>query len=268
LACIKFRFVSSPRKGPNLQNITRGPLRSCFIASGPERALIIADYSQIELRVAALVAAELVMVEAFKRKEDLHYKIASVNLRKPIAEVTREERNTVGKSTNFGFIYGQGAEGFMVYGRTEYGLVIELEQAILFRNNFFETYPALYAWHEDCWRKAKNRMAEARTIYGRLLRAQADTTWARFNLWTEYVVSGSCADLLKAAMVRIASILPSDIQLVATVHDELIYDAPLGKAEQYCGMIRFAMAEVFTEMFGNGVPIEVEAKVCTNWGEK
>jgi hypothetical protein len=69
---------------------------------------------------------------------------------------------------------------------------------------------------------------EARPIYGRLLRTEADTGWARFNLWTEYVVSSSCADLLKAAMVRIASILPSDVHLVATVHDELIYDAPLG----------------------------------------
>jgi DNA polymerase I len=208
------------------------------------------------------------MIEAFKRREDLHSKIAAVNLRKPLSEVTRAERGSVGKSTNFGFIYGQGAEGFMVYARTEYGLILELKEATRFRSNFFKTYPALRAWHEECWRKAKNNMAEARTIYGRLLRAQADTAWARFNLWTEYVVSGSCADLLKAAMVRIASILPSDVHLVATVHDELIYDAPLDLAEQYCGMIRMAMEEVFVEMFGHGVPIEVEAKVCTNWGEK
>jgi DNA polymerase I len=265
LGAVTGRFSS---KSPNLQNITRGPLRSCFIPSSSERALIIADYSQIELRVAALVAGESVMVEAFKRREDLHYKIAAVNLRKPISEVTRAERGSVGKSTNFGFIYGQSAEGFMVYARTEYGLILELKEATRFRNNFFDTCPALRAWHKECHRKGKDNMAEARTIYGRLLRAQADTAWARFNLWTEYVVSGSCADLLKATMVRIAAILPSDVHLVATVHDELIYDAPFGEAEQYCGMIRLAMEEVFSEMFGKDVPIEVESKVCANWGEK
>lgn len=265
LGAVTGRFSS---KGPNLQNIPRGPLRHCFISSSPERRLVIADYSQIELRVAALVANETVMIEAFKRKEDLHYKIAAVNLRKPIGEVTRAERGSVGKSTNFGFIYGQGDKGFRIYARTEYGLVIELEEAARFRNNFFETYPGLRAWHEECWRKAKDNIGEARTIYGRLLRAQQDSTWARFNLWTEYVVSGSCADLLKAAMVQIASILPSDCHLVATVHDELIYDVPGDLSEQYCGMIRLVMEESFVAMFGTTVPIVAEAKVCRNWGEK
>jgi hypothetical protein len=64
-----------------------------------------------------------------------------------------------------------------------------------------------------------------RTKLGRLLLAQKNDPWARFNLFTEYFVSGSCADLLKVAMVKIDMVMP-DVHLVATVHDELVYDAP------------------------------------------
>src|SRR5262249_22137004 len=138
-----------------------------------------------------------------------------------------------------------------------------------YRNAFFTTYPAICAWHEECRRKAKDSgNNRARTIFGRLLCAQADDSWARFNLWTNYVVQDACADLLKMAMIRIASILHSDVHLVATVHDELIYDAPADLAAQSCGTIRMVMEETFVEMFGSDVPIVAEAKVCKNWSEK
>jgi DNA polymerase-1 len=94
-----------------------------------------------------------------------------------------------------------------------------------------------------------------------------DDPWA-LNMFTEYVVSGSCADLLKKAMVKIAAVMPKDVHIVAAVHDELVLDAPADIAKQYCNMIRNAMEDAFGEMFGNAVPVEVEAKVCTNWGEK
>jgi DNA polymerase I-like protein with 3'-5' exonuclease and polymerase domains len=94
------------------------------------------------------------------------------------------------------------------------------------------------------------------------------TDWNRFNMLTEYRVCGSAADLLKLAMVNIAPVMPGDCHLVATVHDELILDAPTEMAKQYCNMTRYAMEEAFVEMFGHVVPVEVEAKVCTNWAEK
>jgi DNA polymerase I-like protein with 3'-5' exonuclease and polymerase domains len=98
--------------------------------------------------------------------------------------------------------------------------------------------------------------------------AQKDDPWARFNLFTEYVVSGSCADLIKAAMIKVCAIMPEDAHLVATVHDELILDYPTDTAEQCRGRVESAMKEAFVEMFGDTVPIEVEAKVCCNWDEK
>ena len=88
-----------------MQNIDRGQLRSRFIPSGSDRRLIVADYSQIELRVGALLAEDSVMIGAFRRGEDLHAAIAAAYLGKDPKDVTRKERTAVGKSANFGFIY-------------------------------------------------------------------------------------------------------------------------------------------------------------------
>ena len=69
-------------------------------------------------------------------------------------------------------------------------------------------------------------------------------------------------------MIKVASVVPSDVHLVATIHDELVLDAPADTAKQYCDVVRYAMEDAFIEMFGDAVPVEVEAKVCSNWGEK
>ena len=265
LGTVTGRFSS---KKPNLQSVTRGALRSCFVASAPDRSLIIGDYNQVELRVAALIAGETVMIEALKSREDLHKKIVAINLGISSADVTEEQRTT-GKAINFGLLYGQGAKGFMNFAQTTYGIRLPFEKAELFRANFFRTYPALAQWHKDCWQKAKDpSLGEARTVFGRLLRAQKNAPWQRFNMWTAHVVSGSCADLLKMATVKIAVLLPGDCHLVATVHDELIYDVPAELAEHYRHIIKGGMEESFIEMFGTAVPVQVKAKVCSNWGEK
>ena len=167
------RFSS---KGPPLQNVDRGSLRSCFIPSGPNRSLIVADYSQIELRVVALIAKETVMIDAFRRGEDLHRKITAINLGKAPADVTRQERATVGKATNFGFIYGQGTRGFAIHARTKYGLRLSIAEAERFRENFMRTYPAIPKWHIEGRRKAANPdNNSARTVRGRLLLAKRTT---------------------------------------------------------------------------------------------
>ena len=260
------RFSS---KDPNLQNVPRGELRECFIPSRVENVLISADYSQIELRVAALIARDDTMIAALKAGEDLHAKIAAVNLHCTPEEVSKEQRITIGKASNFGFVYGQGAKGFQSYARTEWDAELTLEQATLYRNNYLDLYHGIKRWHNECWNKAKySDLVEARTVWGRRLLPRKDTEWGRFNMFTEYVVSGSCADLIKLAMLKVDGVLPADVHLVATVHDELVYDAPADIAPQCRDIIQQAMAGAFVEMFGTTIPIGVEAKVCANWGEK
>jgi DNA polymerase I-like protein with 3'-5' exonuclease and polymerase domains len=223
------RFTS---KGPNLQQITRGPLRTCFVPSGPNHRLVVGDFSQVELRVAALVAGETVMIDALRRGADLHRTTAALALRKPLSEVTAADRQ-IAKSANFGLLYGMSAAGFAVYARMAYGVSLTKNEAEDLRDSFFRAYPGLRRWHNACHRKSECRSNNnARTILGRLLIAQKDDHWARFNMFTEYVVSGSCADLIKAAMVKVASVMPEDARLVATVHDELVLDCPADTAER------------------------------------
>jgi DNA polymerase I len=228
----------------------------------------VADYSQIELRVAALVAGETIMIEAFRRGDDLHTAIVALTLTKDPKDVTKVERTT-GKAINFGFLYGQQPKGFAVYARTTYGLNLTLDEAERFRRIFFSTYPALKRWHQQCFDKAESPANDsARTIFGRLLKAQSNDSWGRFNLLTAHRVSGSCADLLKLAMVKIAAVTPVDCHMIATVHDELVFDPPVETTAFCREMVVDNMREAFVEMFGTDVPVEVEAKVSASWGEK
>ena len=100
------RFSSSE---PNMQNITRGELRTAFVAS-VGNVLVIADYSQIELRVAAYFSGDKKMIEAFVNGEDLHTKTASIVLDKPAKDITKEDRQ-LAKALNYGFLYGQYDQG-------------------------------------------------------------------------------------------------------------------------------------------------------------
>ena len=258
------RFSSSK---PNLQNIPRGILRFCFIPSGPDRVLIVADYSQIELRVAAYFAKDEVMLAAFRARKDLHRETAAAVLSKNPQEVVKADRQ-LAKAVNFGFEYGQQASGFRDYARTKYGIVLSLEEAARLRTRFFEKYPGLARWHRDAWQKANDGVDEAWTILRRRLCAQGDRAWDRFQVGTCYRVQGSAADVIKVGMVEVDSILPDDVYLVASVHDELIYDAPAVGAQELCEKIRATMEKAFTKLFGLDLPIEVEAKVLNSWGEK
>ena len=94
---------------PNLQGIPKGILRSCFITA-PGHKLIIADYSQIELRIVAEITGDEKMIQAYRDGDDLHKLTASILMGKPIDQVTKEERQAA-KAVNFGLIYAMGARG-------------------------------------------------------------------------------------------------------------------------------------------------------------
>jgi DNA polymerase-1 len=229
--------------------------------------LIVADYSQIELRIGAYFARDEVMLAAFRAGKDLHRETAATVRSKSVTDVTGDDRQ-LAKAVNFGFEYGQRAKGFQTYARTKYNIKLSPEEAAELREKFFARYTGLARWHREAWENARNGVCEARTILGRLLLAEADADeWARFQLGTSYLVSGSTADVVKKAMVDTVVILPADVYLLATVHDELIFDCPRALAEDYKVRIRLCMEESFRKLFPD-VPIEVEVKICANWAEK
>jgi DNA polymerase I len=261
------RFSS---KEPNLQQVKRGAMRTAFRAPSG-KALVVADYSQVELRAVAAIAGDKVMLDAFGNGEDLHRKTAALVLGKPESEINKHERQT-SKAVNFGLIYGQSAAGLVRYARTNYEVVLSLEEATRMRERFFTAYRGIAAWHKQAWRSA-SEIAGAQdccshTALGRRrLMPLGGEDWPRFTTLVNTPVQGTCGDGMKMAMVRIGALLPPGAQMIATIHDELVILVDAGLAEAVKAMVvdemRAAMAGLLP-----GVPIEVEAGVCSNWGEK
>jgi DNA polymerase I-like protein with 3'-5' exonuclease and polymerase domains len=258
------RFSSSE---PNMQNITRRELRTAFVAS-VGNALVIADFSQIELRAAAYFSGDKRMIEAFIKGEDLHTKTASIVLGKSEKEITHENLQ-LAKALNFGLLFGQSAEGIVRYAKTRYGLEMTEKQAAKTRAVFFKHYDGLARWHAKAWGEVEyTEVVEGRTILGRrrLINPEA-SNWNRFQSKTNLVVQGACADGLKLALCEVHKALPKDAKLIATVHDEIIVEAPEAQAEQVRKLLAKIMVSAFDKLFKKQVLIEVDAKICENLGE-
>jgi DNA polymerase I-like protein with 3'-5' exonuclease and polymerase domains len=257
------RFSS---KDPNLQNVGRGELRTCFVPEAGNK-LIVADYSQIELRAAAVIAGETRMIEAYKNGVDLHKQTASEVLNKPLDEVTKQDRQT-GKAASFGLLYGQSAPGLVRYAASSYGVQLELEQAEQIRRQFFRTYGHLRQWHGESRNKADAGAREVRTVMGRRrLLPETASEWERFTALVNTPVQGGCADGMKQALVLIAQRLPAEAKLISTVHDEVLVEAPEAMANEVRDLVQAIMIEAMAALFPQ-VPIEVEAGSCSHWGEK
>src|SRR5262249_9908518 len=143
---------------PNMQQIPRAKdYRRC--AKAPlGRVLVKADYSQIELRIAAKITGDHAMLAAYGRGGDLHTTTAQRLLGKE--EVTKADRQ-LAKAINFGLLYGMGAQGFQRYAKSQYGLDLTLEQAATYRQAFFAAYPGLAKWHAQVRR---HQAVETRTL--------------------------------------------------------------------------------------------------------
>jgi len=257
------RFSS---RSPNLQNIGRGQLRNCFIA--PEgSSLVLADYSQIELRVAAAVAGETRMIEAYRNGVDLHRLTAATVLDKPLAEVTSEDRQ-LAKSCNFGLIYGQSAKGLVNYAASAYGVTLSFDDAEAIRKAFFRTYGNLRQWHGESHRSAEHEITETRTALGRrrLIPSSADA-WQRFTALVNTPVQGGAADGMKRALILLQARLPETARIVSTVHDEVLVECQNADAPAVRELVQRSMTEAMAELYPT-VPIEAEAKICRSWGEK
>ncbi len=257
------RFSS---REPNLQNIGRGGLREAFTAPAG-RKLVVADYSQIELRAAAAIAGETRMIEAYKAGADLHRLTASVVLGKPEDQVTKADRQ-LAKAVSFGLLYGQSAAGLVRYAAASYGVTMAPDQAESIRRTFFRTYTRLRQWHGESRRQAEEGVAEVRTRLKRrrLIPAEAGE-WERFTALVNTPVQGGTADGMKMAIARVAVGLPEGARIVSTVHDELIVECPEESADQCLALVRGNMVSQMALLFPE-VPVEVEARICTTWAEK
>jgi DNA polymerase I len=257
------RFSS---KEPNLQNIGRGEMREAFTAPAGKR-LIVADYSQIELRAAAAIAGETKMIDAYKSGADLHKLTAATVLGKPEDQVTKSDRQ-LAKAVNFGLLYGQSAPGLVKYAASSYGVTLDEDQATDIRQAFFRTYSRLRQWHGTSHNQAEAGVTEVRTRTGRRrLVPEKASEWERFTALVNTPVQGGTADGMKHALILIHERLPKSARIVSTVHDEVVVECREESADECREIITTAMVEAMAALFPE-VPVEVEANICTTWAEK
>ncbi|ACB54179.1 DNA polymerase I-like protein [Crocosphaera subtropica ATCC 51142] len=250
---------------PNLQQIPRErQYRSCFVPA-PGYKLIIADYSQIELRIAAEIANDSVMIDAYCNEKDLHRLTAALVSGKDIDEVTKQERQ-LGKAVNFGLIYGMGATKLRIYAETNYGVSMTFDEAQRFRDNFFKGYPGLHQWHQDTACKLRTtKVKDIRTLSGRLRRWKDEPPLTSL---LNTPVQGTSADITKLALHKLNSDLDEIGGFpIVVVHDEIVLEVPEDHVAEGSAMLEEAMVSA-GKRFLKSVPVVVEAAIADSWAEK
>jgi DNA polymerase-1 len=258
--------------GPNLQNIPRDPAFRGLFKAPEGRAFVVADYSQMELRVAAILAGEGRLLQAYREGCDTHALTAGMLLGKRPDEVTKAERQ-LAKAVNFGLLFGQGAKGLQAYAASSYGVEITLQEAGRHREAWHAAYPAFGRWHRATERTAKKTLT-VRTPAGRERRwTSAGRNEPGGFKQTEAFntpVQGGAAEAMLAALGCLMPALDGlEAVPIAVVHDELILEASEADAPEAAHRLEESMVagmlDVFPTASTNGF---VAAHVGTSWADK
>ena len=261
---------------PNLQNIpirtAEGQqIRAAFQPSKSNWQFLAADYSQIELRVLAHLSGDKAMVGAFRQAEDIHTRTAVAVFDAEPDEVTAEMRRTA-KAVNFGILYGQSAFGLAK------SLGISQPEAAAFIASYFETFAGAAAFIDEVLDRCRQERGVT-TMLGRrrAIEGVRDHNGRRtgngiFALSlpertaVNTVVQGSAADLIKVAMLRVASNLASQnlaAKLVLQIHDELLLESPEEELPALQGLVVKEMQEAMELV----VPLEVSVQTGSTWAK-
>jgi DNA polymerase-1 len=267
---------------PNLQQVPRDPFMRGILGAAPGYVLLSADYSQIELRIAATLAGEKRMLRAFATGEDLHRTLAARMLKeggraKRAEDLTMEERK-VGKSGNFGFVFGMGGSKYQEYAWDKFELDITEEEGWAFYRIYHKLYPALAGWH-DHQRRLARRRGLVRSPLGRarhLPDVRSDNEGTRAEAERQAInspVQSTATDLMLLSAVRIDSqVSARDARLVGSFHDALAYEVRADAVDEVAPVIKETMEDMdyIEKTFGwrPACPIEADIVVGTHWGSE
>ena len=252
--------------GPNIQQIPKArAFRACFCA-GPESALIKADYSQVELRIAAVLANDPTMLQAFREETDLHALTASRILHIPLNQVEPHHRQ-LAKSVNFGLLYGMGVNGLKQDAEAKYGVRMSDREAAQYHRAFFLTYQGIARWHQRAKQQAEQVRHQQDGLATRTLTGRRFLGVRHFNVLLNIPVQGTGGDGLKLALARLFEHRDQApwAMPVACVHDEILVEAPLAEAQAVRAWLTGHMVAAMREIVADRVPIVVEAVVGKNW---
>jgi DNA polymerase I-like protein with 3'-5' exonuclease and polymerase domains len=217
--------------------------------------LLKADFPAIQLRIAARLAPDLALQEAFQTGQDPHRLTASTILGKPLAEIDLKDRQKA-KAVNFGFIFGMGWKGLMDYACTTYGVKMSESDAQNYRERFFAVYQGIAHWHRDL--KAElNAKGEVETISIIGRKARASSLYTASN----YCVQGSEADILKLAVVHFSKdLMGADLntqaRIVNLVHDSIWVETSESHAKEVGKLLKEAMESTAEELLELPTPVK------------
>ncbi|PIZ46017.1 hypothetical protein COY32_04155 [candidate division WWE3 bacterium CG_4_10_14_0_2_um_filter_41_14] len=250
-------------ENPNMQNIPADAdlgIRKLFIPRDGN-VFVVADYSQIELRILAHVTNDQGLITSFTHGQDIHSATAARIFGCLLTEVTPRQRQ-VGKTINFALLYGMTP-----YGLSEQ-LDIDTKEAKKYIDSFFSSYPGVVAW-KDAHVKNAQALGYVETLYGRkrylpgLSSRNNIQRSANERIAINHPIQGTQADIIKKAMVTISEKLNGKAQMLLQVHDELVCETSRNDAQE----ISRIMTEVMQSVVSLCVPLKVEAKIGVNWAE-
>lgn len=249
---------------PNLQQIPReGSFRSLFRAA-PGYKLVVADFSQVELRVAAQLSGEQRMRDAYIAGRDLHIETAALITGKPVDEITKYQR-TSAKICNFGLLYGSGPATLRKQAVAQYGVDMSHKEAVKLVEGFRSAYPRLKAWQDE----EGNRTTKAvLTKLGRrrMLVGFNDKYTTRINTQ----VQGTAGDIAKLAIAKLWSQLEStpanEAMLISMVHDEIVLEVRENAVDKWSTILVDCMQTAGAEICED-VPIIAEVSSGDTWAE-
>jgi DNA polymerase I len=261
-------------QNPNLQNIPikselGRKIRKGFVSEKGYK-LVAFDYSQIELRLAAILSGDKKLIDIFKSGRDVHTEVASQVFKVPAEKVDKEMRRKA-KIINFGILYGMGVNALKAnLGGTR-------EEAQTFYNEYFNTFTGIAQYLEDV-KKETAKTGYTETLFGRrryfeginshlpFIRASAE------RMAINAPIQGTSADMIKIAMIRINEALEknkstSDIRMLLQVHDELIFEVKENLVDGLLDTIPDIMQNTLTKEQSKGVPIIANRAVGPTWGD-
>lgn len=254
---------------PNLQNIPirtdlGKEIRRAFIAGQKGWVLLSADYSQIELRIMAHLSGDEMLVESFRKGEDVHLRTALEMFDLREKDITDEHRRQA-KMINFGIMYGMGA-----YGLAQ-RLGISHEEAESFISAYFARYPKVNEFIAQTIGHAHQKGYVTTLLKRRRFLPELRSDNRNVREFGERTaintpIQGTAADLIKVAMIRIAEHLRKDrwkAKMILQIHDELVFDVPSNEVEKLSEMVRRDMEGAIAL----SVPIKVDIGVGKNWYE-
>ncbi len=263
-----FRQIGAPTgrfacTNPNIQQVPHAAeYRRCFTGYPDGRQLIIADYSQIELRILAEFSGDQAFTNAFKSGADLHRVTAAQVFGVAEDQVTKEQRDFA-KRLNFGVVYGIGASRFSMMT----GVGVSDAENILRR--YFLTYRGLDTYLRESANRAVDEK-QARTGSGRLVRFNYDPSDRQQVSMTQRngknaPIQGTSADILKRALRLLNDELrDTSAQIVNIIHDEIVVEVNEGEAQAVAAKVERAMISAGEEYVHN-VPVTVESHIASEW---